>query len=103
MGHSFATEFERSSRKAAIHVPVKLRRGCGAMTDPERPVRGSQLAVQITVMALVFGASLFLPAGTFRWPGAWAFLVMMFGFTIALSVWLLRHDPQLLAERMTGI
>src|SRR5262245_10561357 len=73
------------------------------MGHPKGPVRRSQLAVQIVVMALVFGLVLFLPAGTFRWPGAWVFLAMMFGFTIALSIWLLRHDPELLAERMTGI
>ena len=73
------------------------------MTGATRPVRRSQLAVQIAVMALVFGTILFVPAGTLRWPEAWAFLVLMFGFTIALSAWLLRHDPDLLAERMTGI
>ena len=73
------------------------------MTPPKGPVSGTQLAVQILVMALVFGACLFVPAGTFRWPGAWVFMGLMFGFTIALSVWLMRHDPQLLAERMTGI
>jgi protein-S-isoprenylcysteine O-methyltransferase Ste14 len=73
------------------------------MTGATEPVRRRQLAVQIAVMALVFGAILFVPAGTLRWPEAWAFLVLMFGFTIALSAWLLRHDPELLAERMTGI
>jgi protein-S-isoprenylcysteine O-methyltransferase Ste14 len=73
------------------------------MTGATEPVRRSQLAVQIVVMALVFSLVLFLPAGTLRWPGAWTFLVLMFGFTIALSAWLLRHDPELLAERMTGI
>jgi protein-S-isoprenylcysteine O-methyltransferase Ste14 len=73
------------------------------MTGATGPVRRGQLVVQIMIMALVFGAILFVPAGTFRWPGAWAFLALMFGFTIALSAWLLRHDPELLAERMTGI
>ncbi len=73
------------------------------MTRAQDSARRRSLAVQIAVMALVFGTILFLPAGTVRWPGAWAFLVLMFGFTIALSAWLLRHDPELLAERMTGI
>jgi protein-S-isoprenylcysteine O-methyltransferase Ste14 len=73
------------------------------MTSPQNAGLRRKLAVQVAAMALVFGAILFLPAGTLRWPGAWAFLVLMFGFTIALSVWLLRHDPELLAERMTGI
>jgi len=68
-----------------------------------RSVNRSLLAAQIVGMVLVFGAVLFLPAGTLRWPGAWAFLFLMFGFTIAGSVWLLRFNPDLLAERMTGV
>ncbi|HEX4439567.1 MAG TPA: isoprenylcysteine carboxylmethyltransferase family protein [Thermoanaerobaculia bacterium] len=53
--------------------------------------------------SLLFAASLFVPAGTLRWPAAWTYLVLMFGFSIGISVWLLRHDPDLLAERMSGI
>ena len=61
------------------------------------------LAAQIAGMALVFALALFLAAGTVAWPAGWAFLVLFFGFTVALSVWLLRHNPGLLTERMTGI
>jgi hypothetical protein len=63
----------------------------------------TQLIARIAGMAVVFAAALFLPAGTLAWPAAWTFLVLMFGFTGAISVWLLRFDPDLLAERMTGI
>lgn len=52
---------------------------------------------------VVFGLALFLAAGTIVWPSGWAFLVLFFGFTIALTRWLLRHNPGLLTERMTGI
>ena len=52
---------------------------------------------------MVFGLALFLAAGTIVWPSGWAFLVLFFGFTIALTQWLLRHNPGLLTERMTGI
>ena len=55
------------------------------------------------MLAPIFAASLFVPAGTTRWPSAWVYLVLMFGFSIALTVWLARHDPGLLVERMTGI
>jgi protein-S-isoprenylcysteine O-methyltransferase Ste14 len=61
------------------------------------------LTAQIAGMALVFALALFLAAGTVAWPAGWAFLILFFGFTIALSLWLLRHDPALLTERMTGI
>ncbi len=52
---------------------------------------------------MVFSVALFLAAGTVAWPAGWAFLVLFFGFTIALSWWLLRHNPGLLTERIKGI
>jgi hypothetical protein len=61
------------------------------------------LMAQIVGMFVVFALILFLAAGTVAWPAGWAFLVLFFGFTIALSAWLLKHRPGLLTERMTGI
>lgn len=43
---------------------------------------------------------LFVPAGTLAWPEGWIFLVLMAVCGTAVSVWLARHDPALLAERM---
>ncbi len=54
-------------------------------------------------MFVVFGLALFLAAGTVVWLSGWVFLVLFFGFTIALTGWLLRHNPGLLQERMTGV
>jgi protein-S-isoprenylcysteine O-methyltransferase Ste14 len=54
-------------------------------------------------MAVVCAATLFVPAGTLEWPAGWIFLGLFLAFVVALSVWLLRFDPGLLAERMTGI
>jgi len=62
-----------------------------------------QLTVQIVGMFAVFGLALFLAAGTVAWPAGWTFLVLFFGFVVAISLWLLRHNPGLLTERMTGI
>ncbi len=61
------------------------------------------LTVEIVGTFVVFGLALFLAAGTVAWLAGWAFLVLFFGFTVALSRWLLRHNPGLLIERMTGI
>jgi protein-S-isoprenylcysteine O-methyltransferase Ste14 len=66
-------------------------------------VNRSQMAAQIAATGLVLGVALFVPAGTVRWPAAWIFLALMMGFTIASSIWLLRNNPGLLVERMTGI
>jgi len=62
-----------------------------------------QLVIQTIAMSAVFALTLFLPAGTLVWAAGWAYLVLVLGFAIALSIWLLRFNPDLLAERMTGI
>jgi protein-S-isoprenylcysteine O-methyltransferase Ste14 len=59
--------------------------------------------LQIVGMFTVFALALFLAAGTIAWPAGWAFLLLFFGFVIALTRWLFTHNPGLLTERMTGI
>jgi protein-S-isoprenylcysteine O-methyltransferase Ste14 len=49
---------------------------------------------------VAFALALFLPAGTLAWGAAWMFLALFFGFYLALTVWLIRHNPALLQERM---
>ena len=61
------------------------------------------LIAQVTGMFVVFALVLFLSAGTAAWLAGWAFLVLFFSFVIVLSFWLLRHNPGLLTERMTGV
>lgn len=61
-----------------------------------------KLMAQVAGMFLVFCAALFGAAGTIDWPAGWVFLALFFAFTIALTVWLARHNPGLLKERMTG-
>ena len=43
---------------------------------------------------------LFVPAGTMNWTGAWIFLIETFVVSIVLGLWLARHDPELLKERL---
>jgi len=61
------------------------------------------LMAEIVGTFVVFALALFLAAGTVVWPAGWAFVVLFFGFTTTLSRWLIRHNPGLLTERMTGI
>ncbi len=60
------------------------------------------LGAQIVGLFVVFALALFLPAGTLAWPAGWAFLVLFFGMVIAVSLWLLKNNPGLLNERMSG-
>jgi protein-S-isoprenylcysteine O-methyltransferase Ste14 len=61
------------------------------------------LTAEIAGMFVAFALVLFVSAGTVLWPAGWAFLVLYFGFTVALSRWLLKHNPELLMERLAGI
>lgn len=60
------------------------------------------LVLQLVALFAVFALMLFLPAGTWAWPAAWAFLGIFFGCTLLLTLWLLRVNPALLQERMRG-
>ena len=53
------------------------------------------------ISGLIFiGAILFGTAGTFYWPEAWVYIVIQFGWSAALTVWLWSHDPELLKDRL---
>jgi len=60
------------------------------------------LTEEIAGMFVILAFVLFLAAGTVAWPAGWAFLGLFFCFTVGLSLWLLRYNPGLLIERMTG-
>ena len=47
------------------------------------------------------GLLLFVPAGRVDWIQAWAFMVLFFVVSLAVGFALLRHDPELLRERMS--
>jgi protein-S-isoprenylcysteine O-methyltransferase Ste14 len=56
------------------------------------------LATLLVVMALL----LFVPAGTVRYWQAWLFLAIYFACSLAITLYLMWHDPALLARRMRG-
>jgi protein-S-isoprenylcysteine O-methyltransferase Ste14 len=58
-----------------------------------------QSIVGLAIMAVL----LFLPAGTFNWPAAWVYLIEIAVTSLAITLWLLRHNPTLLAERMSPL
>jgi protein-S-isoprenylcysteine O-methyltransferase Ste14 len=60
------------------------------------------LWAQVAGMFVVFALGLFLPAGTLDWWPGWVFLGMFSAFTVSISIWLLKHDPGLMQERLNG-
>lgn len=66
------------------------------------PVNLKLLTVVFVGFFVVFALDLFLAAGTFFWLAGWTFMVIFIGANVALARWLLRHDPGLMTERVTG-
>jgi protein-S-isoprenylcysteine O-methyltransferase Ste14 len=59
-----------------------------------------QQIAQFASVFVAFALALFLPAGTLAWFAGWIFLALFFGFYFTVTVWLYRHNPGLLQERM---
>jgi protein-S-isoprenylcysteine O-methyltransferase Ste14 len=59
-----------------------------------------RLIVQTLVSFGIMGLLLFLAAGTADWLAAWVFLVEMIVLSIVGGLWLIRHDPALVQERL---
>ncbi len=54
------------------------------------------------ILVLVMGALLFGAARTFDYWQAWTFLAFYFTASLAISFYLMKKDPALLARRMSG-
>src|SRR5882757_9890389 len=50
----------------------------------------------------VIAALLFIPAGTLDYWPAWTFLAVYFAASLAITLYLVKKDPALLARRMSG-
>ncbi len=61
----------------------------------------AKIVVQVVLFAAL-GSLLFIAAGTWNWPAGWVLLAEMGGGQVALGLWLGRHDPSLLAERLSA-
>ena len=60
-----------------------------------------RLLIQTVIVLLAQGWLLYRGARTADWPALWVFLALFGLGSIAVGLFLLRHDPALLRERMT--
>jgi protein-S-isoprenylcysteine O-methyltransferase Ste14 len=56
----------------------------------------------LLLLFLVMAALLFIPAETLDYWQAWTFLAVYFAASLAITLYLMKKDPQLLARRMSG-
>jgi protein-S-isoprenylcysteine O-methyltransferase Ste14 len=59
-----------------------------------------QLVSRTLFYLLFIGGLLFVSAGTLDWPAEWIYLALTAIISIGGGLWLARHDPALLAERL---
>jgi protein-S-isoprenylcysteine O-methyltransferase Ste14 len=62
----------------------------------------SKAWVALLLLFLVMAALVFIPPWTFEYWQAWAFLTVYFAASAAITLYLIKQDPQLLARRMSG-
>jgi protein-S-isoprenylcysteine O-methyltransferase Ste14 len=62
----------------------------------------ARMVAQTTTWLAAMGLVLFVTAGDWSWPQGWAFLVEIAISSFAISFWLARHDPALLAARISA-
>jgi len=60
-----------------------------------------RLAIWCVIQFGISAALLFGGAGTVAWPEAWIYLLVQTSFSLILTVWLKRHDPELLKARLS--
>jgi protein-S-isoprenylcysteine O-methyltransferase Ste14 len=67
----------------------------------DKQVRAMTAYLLQLLVWLVFMAALILwPAGTLAFPGAWVFIALIALGSLAMILWLSKHSPSLLRERM---
>ena len=60
---------------------------------------GRRRLVQVFFTVLVYAVCLFIPAGTLRWPAAWAYLLLYLGSILTLGLYVGRKHPEVVNER----
>jgi protein-S-isoprenylcysteine O-methyltransferase Ste14 len=58
--------------------------------------------ISLAVLILIMAALIFIPAGTFNYWQAWLFLAVYCVSSFAITLYLIRKDPNLLQRRMRG-
>jgi protein-S-isoprenylcysteine O-methyltransferase Ste14 len=63
----------------------------------------TRLLWQTFIWLACVGVLLFAAAGTLRWPAAWIYIAETGVLGLAAGIWLARHDPDLLRERLAPL
>jgi protein-S-isoprenylcysteine O-methyltransferase Ste14 len=59
----------------------------------------TKAALGLVQLVVVIAVALFVPAGTVRYAEGWVFLLIFSGSSLAITIYLAKHDPALLERR----
>jgi len=59
-----------------------------------------RITIRLVVGIAVLSAAFFGSAGTLAWPEAWLYMMIQYSFSAMFAVWLKKHNPELLRDRM---
>lgn len=68
---------------------------------PSPAVSTLRIVAMLALAFLMYGVMLFIPAGTFRWPAGWLYMLVYFSYAIPVVFWLKKHSPALLRKRFS--
>jgi protein-S-isoprenylcysteine O-methyltransferase Ste14 len=88
---------EASPTEAFSEIAMCWRVTIAVKTKTFRGV--AKRALQLAASGAILGIAMFLPSGRFDWWQAWAYLAIFFGAIAFNAVFVLRGDPELIAER----
>src|SRR5215813_11533861 len=60
------------------------------------------ISLKLVIWTALIGALILWPAGTLAYPGAWVFIALFALGGFAITLWLSKHSPSLLRERMSS-
>lgn len=70
------------------------------MSETITPINSTKLWLSFVIRMMLFALALLWPAGVLLWWEAWVVIVLWTGYGLVMTVFLLRHDPALLEERL---
>ncbi|MDQ8730206.1 hypothetical protein [Bradyrhizobium sp. LHD-71] len=60
------------------------------------------ILLQMLIWTALLAVLIFWPAGTLAFPGAWTLIGLFAVGGVAMALWLSKHSPSLLRERMSS-
>ena len=90
------------AESAPCGAKFKIQDGARRCYHYEMKSLNAKALAGLLALLAVMAALLFLPAGTFDYWQAWAFLAVFFLPSFAITVYLMKNDPRLLERRLQG-